>query len=168
MDKEAKLTVVSEKDAKKEQFEKQIVETQKQLDEVNDRIKNRGYLVEGGEKTGKHLITWLTTNAAWKFTEALGVIESIKQINSALEDIAKGKTKELMLPNLALEAVYYFISKQEGKGLAEANEYHETLLKPVADALGRAKVDKDKVNTLEFNLASLQQGISVDETETEN
>jgi hypothetical protein len=164
MAKEATLTVVSEKDAKKEKMESQIAETRKQLDEVNDRIKNRGYLVEGGEKTGLTLVDWITNNASWKFTEAMGVIESVKQIKAAIENIAKGKTKELMLPNLALEAVYYFISKNEGKGLEEANVYHETLLKPVADALGRAKVDKDKVNSLEFNLASLEQGIEVENT----
>lgn len=168
MTKEATLTVVSEKDAKKEQFVKQIAETQKQLDEINDRISNRGYLVEGGEKTGKTVIDWVTHHATWKFTEALGVIESIKQVKSATDAIAKGKTKELMLPNLALEAIYYFISKQEGKGLSEANEYHDSLLKPIADALGRAKVDKDKVNNLEFNLASLQQGIEVENTSDTN
>ena len=65
----------------------------------------------------------------------------------------------MYLPNLCLEAIYYFVSKVEGAGLEEAKFYVNELLKPVADGLGRAKVDKDSIEAKKFQLASYENGI---------
>jgi hypothetical protein len=57
-----------------------------------------------------------------------------------------------------LEALYYFLSKGTGKGLESAQHYL-TLLKPVTDALGRAKQDKDKKDQMVKDLGTLESAI---------
>jgi hypothetical protein len=171
MAKESTLQVVSAKNEtaeKTKQAKAKAAELSKELNELREKVEKKGYLVEGGAAAGEKLIDWLTTSASWKFTEAMGVMEAIKQVKSGIEEIKKGKTKELLLNNLSLEAIYYFISKEEGKGLEQATFYVEHLLKPVADGLGRAKVDKDRVKDLEFKVASLEQGLEVNENTSED
>jgi hypothetical protein len=167
MAKDTTLQVVSKKEEtaeKTKQAKAKAVELSKDLAELKEKIDKRGYLVEGGVTTGRALVDYLTNNASWKFTEAMGIMEAVKQVNQAIDNINKGKTKELLISNLSLEAIYYFVSKEEGKGLQQAAFYVESLLKPVADALGRAKVDKDKQKDLEFKIASLEQGLDFEET----
>lgn len=163
MGKTSTLQVVSSADEKKEKTQKKITGVINELTKLKEKIEKTGYLVEGGEKTAIAVGFWIENNASWKFTEAMGVIEATKQVRKAIEDIKKGKTKEFLLNNLSLEAIYYFVSKKEGKGLEEARNYYEGLLKPIADGLGRAKHDKDVVKDLEFKLASLENGIDVEE-----
>ena len=161
MSKEVTLTVdkPSTKTSASQNFEKQIASLTKDITNLQENLEKKGYIVEGVEKRAHVLIDWLTNNAKWKFSESMGVIEAIRQIEVAAESIKKGKTKELLLPNLCLEAVYYFVSKVEGVGLEEANFYTHELLKPIADGLGRAKVDKDSIESKQFELASYQNGI---------
>lgn len=140
-------------------FEKQIKELTNEIQKLQENLEKKGYIVEGGESRGLVLIDWLTNNSKWKFNESMGVIESIRQVDVAVSNIRKGKTKELYLPNLCLEAIYYFVSKVDGNGLEEAKFYVNELLKPVADGLGRAKIDKDAVESKKFELASYENGI---------
>lgn len=163
MAKETTLSVVSSTEEKKEKSLKKAAELTKELIAFKEKIEKRGYIVEGGSKTGETVLEWLMNNASWKFTEAMGVMEAVKQVEKGLADIKSGKSKEMLLNNLALEAIYYFVSKQEGKGLADATNYYENLLKPVADALGRAKVDKDAVKDYEYKIASAENGLETDE-----
>jgi hypothetical protein len=161
MEKEITLTVdkPGKKTSAKNSFEKEIKALSGEIQTLKENLEKKGYIVEGGIKRAETLVDWLTNNAKWKFNESMGVIEAIRQIEVAAEAIRKGKTKELYLPNLCLEAVYYFISKVEGNGLAEAKFYVNELLKPVADGLGRAKVDKDSIEVKGFELASYENGI---------
>jgi hypothetical protein len=52
-----------------------------------------------------------------------------------------------MLPSLAIEAVYYFLTKVEGTGIEAANDYI-TLLKPVSDALSRSKQERQHLDQI--------------------
>jgi hypothetical protein len=64
-----------------------------------------------------------------------------------------------MLPNLTIEAIYYFVSKETGTGLQSALTYFNTVLKPITDALSRAKQDKEKKDQMEKDLATVQSAI---------
>lgn len=167
MSKEVTLTVDKpSKGSSAKTFEKQIKELTGEIVKLQENLEKKGYIVEGGEKRAQILIDYLTNNSKWKFNESMGVIEATRQIEAAAENIRKGKTKELYLPNLCLEAVYYFISKVEGNGLEEAKFYVNELLKPVADGLGRAKIDKDLIEAKSFQLASYENGIDPTKTVT--
>lgn len=160
MEKEITLTVdKTGKSRAKNSFEKEIKALRSEIQTLQEKLEKKGYIVEGGTKRADILVDWLTNDAKWKFNESMGVIEAIRQIKVAADAISKGKTKELYLPNLCLEAVYYFISKVEGVGLEQADFYVTELLKPIADGLGRAKVDKDSIEAKGFELASYENGI---------
>jgi len=161
-EKELNATIVS----KKEEIEVRnamradmIKQLTAKIEAKEKEIENKKYIVEGGSKTAEALVKFLTEDASWKFSEALGVIESTKQIQSANNEILKGKTKELMIPALALEAVYYFLTKVENKGLESANYYVNNLLKPVTDALGRSKNDRTEIDQLVRDRGTLESAI---------
>jgi hypothetical protein len=161
-EKEVNATIIS----KREEIEARNVmriEMVKQLTEKIEakekELETKKYIVEGGNKTAAALIQFLKEKASWKFSEALGVIESTKQIELANQEIAKGKTKELMIPALAIEAIYYFLTKVEGKGLEDATSYVNDLLKPVTDALGRSKNDRNEIDQLVRDRGTLESAI---------
>jgi hypothetical protein len=129
---------------------------QEEMDARNKEITEKYYIVEGGAAAGEKFVEFLDKEAQWKFTEAIGVLEAIKEINEA---IAKAKTdKNLFLQVLPLEALWFFINKIEGVGSAKAKAYHDNLLKPVAEALGRVKADRDAINALAMRQGALEAG----------
>jgi len=122
-------------------------------------IENKKYIIEGGTKTASSILNFLKEDASWKFSEALGVIEATRQIEDAQKDILKNKTKELLIPALAVEAVYYFLTKVEGKGLTNATSFVNDLLKPVTDALSRSKNDRAEIDQLVRDRGTLESAI---------
>jgi hypothetical protein len=160
--KAVKMEVVS----KEQQLAEKNAVRQEMVDLLTERIENKQkeletkkYIVEGGEKTASAILNFLNIEAQWKFTEALGVIEATKQIEESAKAINTGKTKELLVNSLALEAIYYFLTKVERKGLTDAKQFVNGLLKPVSDALGRIKQDRDSLDQMVRDRGTLESAI---------
>ena len=161
-EKEVTATIVSKKEeiVVRNQMRAEMVKKLTEKIEAKEKeIENKKYIIEGGSKTADALVKFLKEKASWKFSEALGVIESTNQIENANREILKGKTKELLVPALALEAIYYFLTKVEGKGLDEAASYVNDLLKPVTDALGRSKNDRTEIDHLVRDRGTLESAM---------
>jgi len=162
MTKETTLEIVSTKDAKdkrKAQLEKISKELESKIEKQNKELGTKLYLVQGGESACDHILNFIKNEAQWKFSEALGVGECVRQYEAALKNIKAGKTKEVMIPALALEATYYFLTKVEGKGLASADMYVHNLLKPITDALGRSKADREALDQLVRDKGTIDSAI---------
>lgn len=129
---------------------------QQEVESRNREISEKYYLVEGGAAIGERFIKFLTKEAKWKFTEAVGVIEATKEVMAATA-IAK-TSKDLLLQVLPLEALWFFINKMEGVGLPEAQYFVDNLLKPVAETLGQVKFDREAVNELLMRQGALEAG----------
>jgi hypothetical protein len=157
---QATLEVVKRKDTA-EKRKAQLMAIAEQLKtKIENREKELGvkkYIIKGGELTGKHLIAFIENDAQWKFSEALGIGECHRQLVEAVSNIKK--VKELFVPALALEALYYFLTKVEGKGLSSANDYLNNLLKPITDALGRSKSDREALDQLIRDLGTIESAI---------
>jgi hypothetical protein len=145
-------------DGKLEQRKKLASLLENKLKDFEKELDSKSYLIEGKTEIAKSLLDFVINEAEWKFSESMGVLESVRQLESAVKDLESGKRKELLLPNLAIEAIYYFMTKKTGVGLASAQEYFK-LLKPVTDALQRARIDKDKKDQLIKDLGTVQHAI---------
>jgi len=155
------LTIVSKKDeilALNEKRKRMVEFLDRKISEKEADLENKKYIVEGKNEASKELLNFLKHNAQWKFSEALGVIESIKQVEEAEKALITKKTTELMLPSLAIEAVYYFLTKVEGTGIDAANAYIK-LLKPVSDALSRSKQERTDLDQLIRDKGTLESAI---------
>jgi hypothetical protein len=162
MAKEVKMTIEKapiDIDGKLEQRQKLAEMLEKKLIDFKNEIETKCYLIEGKTQTAKDILEFITVKAKWSFTEAMGVIEVIKQLESSIKELESGKRKELMLNAVGLEATYYFMSKETGVGLSEAKHFFNNLIKPVSEALNRAKIDRDKRDQMERDLASIQAAI---------
>jgi len=148
-------------DGKLEQRKHLAEQLEKKLTKFKEELENKSYLVEGKIGTAKKLHEYITQEANWSFSESMGVIEAAKQLQKGIEDLEKGRSKELMLSNLVLEAVFYFLSKKTGTGLNSAVEFFNNLLKPVSEALNRAKLDKETRDQMERDLATVQNAIDM-------
>lgn len=157
--KTATLEVASTKDLQAKQLTTLKQQVEEKIKEKTNEVENKLYIVEGGVKTAEELITFLEKDAQWKFTEAMGVIEAVKEIKKSVETIKKKKATELMFNPLVIEATYYFLTKVEGKGLNEATHYFENLLKPVSDALSRSKADRQVIDQMQRDLATLESAL---------
>lgn len=101
---------------------------------------------------------FMTNESQWREKESLGVIEICKVIDELQKE--KIKNNILYMQALPLEASHYFISKQSGTGLKEAQNFIK-LLKPFEQALESAKSDARSIQDLEKELAAAQQGIDL-------
>ena len=145
-------------DGKLEQRKKLAADLTKKLADFEKELETKNYLVEGKIETAEKLLAFVTEEAEWKFSEALGIVETQSQLSKIKDNLAKGKSTEIMLSHLALEALYYFLSKGTGKGVETAKTYL-ALLKPITDALSRAKQDKDKKDQMVKDLGTLESAI---------
>lgn len=130
---------------------------QEEIDSRTTAINSKFYIVEGGVATGTAFLKFLNEDAEWKFTEAYGVIECVKEVEAAMKKAQTG-AGEIFLQVLPLEAMWFFINKTEGKGLQAARYYHDNLLKPIGGALSRVKADRDEVNELMLRQGGLEAG----------
>jgi K+-sensing histidine kinase KdpD len=118
--KTAKLTIEKtpvDVDGKLEMRQKLAADLEKKLIDFRAELENKQYLVEGQLTTAEGLHDFITNFAKWSFSESMGIIEAAKQLEVCVKDLKTGKRKELMLPNLTIEAIYYFVSKETGTGL---------------------------------------------------
>lgn len=138
-----------------------IESLQAEIDARTEEINKKYYIVDGGVETGKAFLKFLNEDAQWKFTEAYGIIECVKEVEAAIK--RSQESGGLFLQVLPLEAMWFFINKMEGKGLAEAKYYHDNLLKPVGSALHLIKSDRDAVNELMLRQGGLEAGADFEE-----
>ena len=128
------------------------------ITQTRENLSKKKYIVDGGVAIGESLEQFMTNTASWKFTEAMGVIEAVKQLQLSIKAINDKKTKELYVDPLLLEAVYYFLTKVEGVGLHHAASYL-AMLRPVSEALGSYKEDKDKLDQMVRDHGTVQHAI---------
>jgi hypothetical protein len=146
-------------DGKLEQRKQLAENLEAKLNNFKKELEGKTYLVEGKEETAKTLLDFVTSSAKWSFSESMGVIEVAKQLEAAVKDLSTGKRKELMLDIVALEALYYFVSKETGVGLESATTFFNQVIKPISSALSRAKMDRDKRDQMEKDLALILSAI---------
>lgn len=147
---------------KKQVNEKLLADLRIKETEFQKELDTKKYLIEGGKESAKKLYQFITEDATWKFTEALGIIE----VEKVLIKFIQSADKELMLGPLEIEAIYWFLSKIEGVGFKEASRYYE-LLKLVNPAKARMDEARKEYETLQFKIASLEHGIDSDTIEEE-
>lgn len=157
--KTATLEVVSERETKSKELSALKEKVEKEIEKKNAELENKLYIIEGGVSTANDLINFLEHEADWKFTESMGIIEAVKEITKARENVSKAKVNALLFSPLTIEATYYFLTKYEGKGLDQAKYYYEKLLKPVSEALSRSKADRTQLDQMQRDLATIENAI---------
>jgi hypothetical protein len=162
MKKEATIKIVKGTDAQNERIEKlngMIEKLSEKIERTEKELSEKLYIIEGGKDTADAIIAFLENDAQWKFSESLGVIEAARQVSEARKNILNDRTKELLIGSLPLEAIYYFLTKVEGKGISYALVYVNSLLKPISDALGRSKSDRERYDQLVRDRGTLEAAI---------
>ena len=154
-----KKTLQSRLEEKNEQRQKMIDKLTDKIDKSSKVLETKKYIVDGELTTGNAILNFLKTEATWKFTEAKGIVEAVKQTQSAIDGITSKKVKHLLVDSTALEAIYYFLSKVEKTGLEAAAFYIDNMVLPVSNALGRAKEDRTALDQLHRDRASLEAAI---------
>lgn len=123
----------------------------KDTEEKNSRKK---YLVSGGKNTQKSILDFLTTKAKWKSQESLGVIKAFDEVETGMDK------KELFLSGLCIEAIAYFIDKNEDFGLESARSFSENIFRPINEAYGKVQKDRQEIKTMQEKLANYENEIS--------
>lgn len=161
MGKETKLEVVSSTNEKQEHRKKLATFLEEKLNSKRKEVSEKMYPVQGGVNTAKALHNFLKNDAQWKFTESIGVIEGARVLNEQLEKLGgkNPESTELQLSAITIEALYYFLTKEEGKGLPKALLYVNNLLRPINEALNVSKQDREEINQMERDLGTLQDAI---------
>ena len=154
-----KKTLQSRLEEKNEQRQKMIDKLTEKIDKTSKVLETKKYIVDGELTTGNAILNFLKTEATWKFTEAKGIVEAVKQTQAAIDGITLKKVKHLLVDSTALEAIYYFLSKVEKTGLEAAAFYIDNMVLPVSNALGRAKEDRTALDQLHRDRASLEAAI---------
>lgn len=161
MAKEATLEVVSTTNEKQEHRKKLAGFLEEKLNAKRKEVSEKSYPISGGLDTAKALYNFIKNDAQWKFTESIGIIEATRVLQEQVELLGgkEPKSKELSLSAVTVEAVYYFLTKEEGKGLGKALSYVNNLLRPINEALSASKNDREEINQMERDLGTLQDAI---------
>ena len=138
-----------------------ITQAEKELEDLRKELSTKKYLLDVDKKDVELLKTFIVNDATWKFTEALGIVEVTKELDA----IKDGK---LFIKALAIEAIYYYMSKVEGTGTKPAGSSFPSIteylrvLKAITVGVERVKADNEKLNNAEFVLAARMEGIEPD------
>lgn len=140
-------------------IDKDLVESlESQIKSKKEEIKTKVYAVSFSQELLAKYEGFITNDAEWNSTEALGIKEVSKQIQKIKKEGVKNQV--IYMSALPLEASHYFISKGRGKGLSSAETFIE-LYKPFDQALSDAKKDVSEIKDLEKQLGAAMQGVSL-------
>jgi hypothetical protein len=131
---------------------------EKELDDKRKENREKLYAISMSESLLKRYQNFMTEEAEWNSTEALGVVEVNKQIQKIKSE--KIKDNVIYMGALPVEATHYFLNKVKGKGLIEASNFIE-LYRSFDQALNDVKSDNQILQDLEKKLAAAMQGISL-------
>lgn len=149
----------------KEELEKHLESLKSELSDLQSEIEKKEYLVNGGESFGLTVKMYLEDEAKWTAQESLGVVRAHEDLMTAIQNIKKGKTKELMLSNLCIEAISYFLSKRDGVGLESAKKFSE-IYGAFNEALSNVRTDSQRIEALkqrvEFATQSVEHGVDAE------
>jgi hypothetical protein len=140
-----------------------IKQAEEELEALRKETSNKKYLIDITKSEIATLKKFILEDAAWKFTECLGIVEIEKELTTA------EKEGKLFSKALGVEAIYYYMSKVEGNGTSPSTpssfkhvtEYIK-VLKAITNGVERIKADNEKVNNAEFVLAARMEGIEPD------
>lgn len=134
----------------------------KEFEDFDKELKTKVYPIKiENESNLDSLIDFIENQATWKNMEALGIIEVAKVLN--VEKTTGIKSGNIYIASLPIQALSFFLSKVEDKGIRNA-ERHIKFVKPVDEALKLIKLDNDKQNQMNNELAAAENGISVEQT----
>lgn len=132
--------------------EEGIAKKKAQLIKKKNDYDNKRFLITDDADVIASLKAFVFNDCKWTYTESLGVLE--------LEKIFSKTDKQLSLSVIELEALHYFLKKKDGVGLDSAAAYVK-MLTPIGEAMGKAQKEYENLQTLEFELTSLEQGIEI-------
>lgn len=138
--------------------ENKVQQLEEKLINAREEIKTKVYAVSLNKTQFENFENYITNDAAWSSTEALGVVEIWKTIGSIKKEGLKNDV--VYMKALPLEASHYFLSRSSGKGLEDAKKFID-LYKPFDIALQDAKKDAEAVKSIEKELYAAQQGIEM-------
>lgn len=136
---------------------------EKDLETLKAELQTKKYLIDLSKDDIVVLDKFNKVDAPWKFTESLGIIEVEKDLAEAQ------KSGKLFIGAITIEAIYYYLSKVEGKGKTTTATAFKTVsdyvrvLKAISNGKERVKVDNESLTTAEFIVASRREGIDPNE-----
>jgi hypothetical protein len=146
-----------------------LEKAENELNDLRNELETKKYLIDLKKEDINLLNSFNTNDAPWKFTECLGVVELEKELNASV------KSGKLYISAMPIEAIYYYLSKVEGKGnttntttFTDVKDYIR-VLKAVTNGIERVKADTERLRQAEFVVASRREGIDPEVTsESEN
>jgi hypothetical protein len=148
-------------------FQKDALDVaEKELETLREEVSNKKYLLDLDKKDLETLNKFIIEDATWKFTESLGIIEVEKEMKKAIKE---GK---LFTNAVAIEAIYYYMSKVEGNGRSvkatafENVDSYLKVLKAITGGIEKVKIETEKVRQAEFVVAARREGIEPDASVT--
>ena len=137
---------------------------EKELVELRKDLNSKKYLIDLKKEDISLLDNFIRKDATWKFTECLGIIEAEKELTAAV------KAGKLYIGAIAIEAIYYYMSKVEGKGKSTDTETFKNVddyirtLKGLTLGMERVKADNERLRQQEFIVAARREGIDPDDS----
>lgn len=139
--------------------EEALKDAEKDLETMKKEMSTRKYLIDLKKEDIKLVNDFINVDAKWKFTECLGIVEVTKELESCV------KSGKLFTTAVAIEAIYYYMSKVEGSGNTTDTQTFKTLsdylriLKQITNGVERIKADGEKIRAAEFIVAARREGI---------
>jgi hypothetical protein len=148
--------------------QKVLEEAENRVIELKEAFKKKVYFIDIPKADIELLGKFISKDAPWKFTECLGITEIEKELKPCI------KKNKLELSAIAVEAIYYYLSKVEGFGNSvyvngtEAESFstisqYLKILKPVTSAIEQIKKDGEEIKNAEFVAAARREGVETDE-----
>jgi hypothetical protein len=136
-----------------------LAKAQMELDTFRAELETKKYLADVDAKGIQALAGFMKNEAPWKFTESLGIKEVQKELDACQ------KSGKLFMNAISYEALYFYLSKMEGKGEHVVSEAIKTLdeyleiLKSINVVRNVIANENEKLKHMEFVVASRAEGI---------
>lgn len=143
-----------------------FIQAQKDVDDFDKELATKKYLVDLTKEDVIVIQNFIERDAQWKFMESLGIGEVLKELKTSVD-----KNGKVFIPAVAVEAIYYYLSKVEGVGNTVNSasigtvDVYLRLLKAVNNARSSVATDNEKKKRLEYVLTCRAEGLDPEDPE---
>ena len=136
-----------------------LEKAQAELESYRKELEEKKYLADVNPAQIKSILDYVSNEAPWKFTEALGIKEVAKEMEACAK---KGK---LFMNAISFEALYFYLSKIEGTGMSTTSKHissledYLTILKAINVVRNVISHENEKLKEMEFVVASRAEGL---------
>lgn len=149
------IQLVKTEDELKNKLSVELAKLEAEMSKVKSELEDTKFLLEYSSDDIYQLRLFLQEKAKWTSLQSMGIIEALKVLDEAEVEAKKHKIAGLMLNNVPIEAIAFYMSNYEGVGSQYAQTFTSIAL-PIFKVRERLVGLRKQIDVIQADISKIE------------